>query len=86
MSSEFQIKVVVLLELGKINRGQKSRIFDFKGEQLVITAYTVHHEDHGEWIRKDHNGTKFESEVCAPISEGFIQNLVNSHKEREHQV
>ena len=42
----------------------------------------MHHEDHGEWIRKDHEGPKFESEVCAPVSERFIQNLVNSHKDK----
>ena len=76
------IEDVVLLELGKIYRGQKSRIFDFKGEQLVKAAYAVHHEDHGEWIRKDHESSKFESEVCAPVSERFIQNLVNSHKDK----
>ena len=35
-----------------------------------------------EWIRKDHEGPKFESEVCAPVSERFIQNLVNSHKDK----
>ena len=76
------IEEVVLLELGKIYRGQRSRIFGFKGEQLVKAAYTMHHEDHGEWIRREHVNTKFEAEVCAPVSERFIQSMVNSHKDK----
>ena len=73
---------VVLLELGKIYRGQRSRIFGFKGEQLVRAAYTMHHEDQGEWIRRDHVSTKLEAEVCAPVSERFIQSMVNNHKDK----
>ena len=76
------IEEVVLLELGKIYKGQRSRIFGFKGEQLVRAAYTIHHEDQGEWIRRDHASTKFEAEVCAPVSERFIQSMVNSHKDK----
>ena len=82
VTSRKLIEEVVLRELGKIYNGQKSRIFDFKGEQLVKAAYTMHHEDHGEWVRKEHEGTKFESEVCAPVTERFIKNLVNSHKDK----
>ncbi len=75
------IQEVVLVKMAKIYKGQRSEIFSSRGEQLVKAAYTLHHEDQGEWIKREHDSKKFEEEVCAGVTVKQVTDTVKSHKD-----
>ena len=81
VTSNALIQEVVLVEMAKIYKGQRSEIFDSRGEQQVKAAYTLHHEDQGEWIKREHDSKLFEEEVCAGVTVKQVTDTVKSHKD-----
>ena len=75
------VEEIVLREISKIFKGQRSKIFDFKGEQLVTAAYTKLHKDHADWINPECEEDKHEAEVCRLVFRKQVEDLVGKMKD-----
>ena len=75
------VEEIVLQELSKIFKGQRSKIFESKGEQLVAAAYTMHHKDQKDWVGPIEDADRHEQEVCQPVSLNQVMDLVAKHKD-----
>ena len=75
------VEEIVLREISKIFKGQRSRIFEFKGEQLVAASYKINHTDQEDWITKEADATEHESEVCSPVLKSKIIELIGKLKD-----
>lgn len=75
------VEEIVLRELSKIFKGQRSKIFESKGEQLVAAAYTMHHKDQKEWVGPMVDIDRHEQEVCQSVSTNQVMDLVAKHKD-----
>ena len=75
------IEDIVLEELAKIFKGERSEIFEFKGEQFLSAAHVFHHGDQSDWIRPTGSPNYFEKEVCNPISLTEVKEIVLKHKD-----
>ena len=75
------VEEIVLREISKIFKGQRSRIFEFKGEQLVAASYQMNHTDQQDWITKEADATAHESEVCSPVLKSKVIELIGKLKD-----
>ena len=75
------VEEIVLQELSKIFKGQRSKIFESRGEQLVAAAYTMHHKDQKDWVGPIEDADRHEQEVCQPVSLNQVMDLVAKHKD-----
>ena len=60
---------------------QCSKVFDFKGEQLVTSAYMKLHKDHEDWIKPECEEVKHEDEVCQVVLRKQVEDLVGKMKD-----
>ena len=48
---------------------------------MVKAAYTLHHGEQEDWVRKEHESTEFEKEVCEKMTERYVKKQVLAHKD-----
>ena len=75
------LEETVLEELTDIYRGQKSKIFSHKGQQLINHARMMQDPAQDEWIHTERQDTCYEDEVCAEASVQEIKRMVTDHKD-----
>ena len=61
--------------------GQTSKIFTYKGQQLIKAAKVKHQENHDKWVPDDKQPDLHEAEVCRPATLSEIRQIVTRNKD-----
>ena len=81
ITDRVQLQACVLEELSKIFMGQTSKIFTYKGQQLIKAAKVKHQENHDKWVPDDKQPDLHEAEVCRPATLSEIRQIVTRNKD-----
>ena len=76
-----QLADIVLTDLSKIFKGQKSKIFVHKGQQLIKATRVKYQENHEQWIPDNVPPDAHEKEICRPATTSEIKRLINRNKD-----
>ena len=72
---------IVLSDLAKVFKGQRSQVFVHKGQQLIKAAKVKYNEDHENWIPDNKQPDRHEAEVCRPTTVAEIKGVVARNKD-----
>ena len=77
------VEEITLRELAKIFKGQRSKIFQFKNQQLISEFKTAVGSDWARWMNVGEPvpEDKFEGEVCAHITVKELTEMIGSFKD-----